>query len=260
MTTLITRRTLIATGTAVTLISALPSPVSAAGAGTPTIAAFGGGRLDNSLARKMVKEAKRGGNRAVIVSFGASDPVRDGRADARWLASLGMRKTSIVGVDKAGRERPVRDLFLDADLIWFTGGYQKRHVLSLGGITGAVAALRAAHKAGAVIAGGSAGAAVMSKVMISGGKFPQVYTRAGFGLWPQVIVDQHVVARHREWRLQKAIAANPHLIGVGIDERAGVLYQNGEMTVYGRSRVILVRSVNGKIQETRLRRGSKVVL
>ena len=234
-------------------------PTHGAGAGTPTIAAFGGGRLDNKLGRKMVAAAGRGKSFSVVVSLGARDPVRDGRSDVSWLRSLGARRTAILGVDKAGR-RPVRDLFAEADLIWFSGGFQKRHVLALGSIAGAIPALKAAHAAGCVIAGGSAGAEVMSKVMISGGKFPNVYTRSGFGLWPGVIIDQHVIARKREWRLQKAIAANPRLIGVGIDEGAGVFYQSGQMQVFGRSRVILVRSVNGKIEETRLRRGQMVRL
>ena len=259
MTKVITRRSVLLGAAASAYVSTGANPVGAAGANTPTIVAFGGGRLDNKLGRKMVAAAGRGKSFSVVVSFGSPDPVKDGRNDVAWLRSLGARRTAIVGVDKNGR-RPIRDLFHEADLIWFTGGFQKRHVLVLGGIPGAITALKAAHAAGCVIAGGSAGAAVMSKVMISGGKFPNVYTRSGFGLWPEVIIDQHVIARKREWRLQKAIAANPRLIGVGIDEGAGVFYQGGEMKVFGRSRVILVRSVNGRIEQTRLRRGQTVRL
>ena len=41
---------------------------------------------------------------------------------------------------------------------------------------------------------------------------------AGFGLVPDVIIDQHFRQRDRIGRLLSLVAANPGLLGVGIDE------------------------------------------
>ena len=62
-------------------------------------------------------------------------------------------------------------------------------------------ALLDANRAGTVMSGSSAGAAVMSKLMISGGSNGNVYTREGLGFLPSLVLDQHVRQRGREYRL-----------------------------------------------------------
>ena len=85
------------------------------------------------------------------------------------------------------------------------------------------------YRAGAVIGGTSAGAAIMSKVMITGDELinkdstniflailkGNVQTIEGLGFLDQVIIDQHFVKRKRLNRLISVVLENPTLPGIG---------------------------------------------
>ena len=58
-------------------------------------------------------------------------------------------------------------VFETAGLIWFTGGFQSRHVQRLNAAPGAADAVRRMHASGGTVGGGSAGAALLSATMIS---------------------------------------------------------------------------------------------
>jgi cyanophycinase len=100
-----------------------------------------------------------------------------------------------------------------------------------------------------VIAGTSAGAAVMSAVMLTGSGNPERACGKGLGLWPGVIVDQHYLTRRRQPRLLEAVQKHPNLVGVGIDESTAVIVrgEGRRFEVVGRSQVeVLVRQPKGK--------------
>jgi cyanophycinase len=135
-----------------------------------------------------------------------------------------------------------------AGLIWITSGNQNRLMDALAG-TGVVEAIGRRYREGALVGGVSAGAAVMSGVMITGdpidpttGRTP---TARGLGLWPGVVVDQHVLARHRLERLEKALP--PKLIGIGVDERTWVEVEPGgrSFKVAGTSQVVVIYPSRG---------------
>lgn len=237
-------------------LSFIAQPAVAASKGS-AVFAHGGGKFSSKDFNKMLSIS--GGTRAkvVIVSLGARDPVQTARDDIKWFKAYRVNKVSTLNLND---RRAALDLIASADLIWFSGGYQKKLVLAINAVSGIAEAIRDAYHGGAVVAGSSAGAAVMSKVMISGGRDGNVYLRAGLGLWPEVILDQHVSQRHREWRLHKAIAQNRRLIGVGLDEDTAIILKNGSFQVYGRNKVRIVRWEKGKITEKMLRRGNRFTL
>ncbi|MCL8208351.1 MAG: cyanophycinase [Actinomycetia bacterium] len=111
--------------------------------------------------------------------------------------------------------------------VFFTGGDQLRITSTLGG-TRFHAWLRARHREGLVIAGTSAGASMMSDVMIVEGDAAHTPTlntvrlAVGMGFWPGVVIDQHFSQRGRIGRLLSALAQNPAVLGVGIDENTAV--------------------------------------
>jgi cyanophycinase len=86
------------------------------------------------------------------------------------------------------------------------------------------------------MAGTSAGAAVMSRVMVTGDeKRPlskddawqtieadNVVTRPGLGFLEDVIVDQHFVRRKRHNRIITLVLERPDLLGMAIDEATAV--------------------------------------
>jgi cyanophycinase len=141
-----------------------------------------------------------------------------------------------------GYVRQVRD----ATGIFLTGGNQLRLSSTIGGTLLADAVLDR-FRAGAVVAGTSAGASAMSSHMIafgaSGGtpKHRMAALAAGLGVLPSVIVDQHFQQRNRYGRLLSVIAQNPSLLGLGVDEdTAGVVGPDGVMEVIGRGSVTIV--------------------
>lgn len=144
----------------------------------------------------------------------------------------------------AGRE--VHDVLEYATGFFMTGGSQLRISSALGG-TAIAATLRRRHLEGMVVAGTSAGAAALSKHMISMGESggtPRrrlVHMAQGLGFTPDLIVDQHFRRRDRMGRLVTALSYNPEPLGVGVDEdTAAVIDADGVMTVLGSGAVTVV--------------------
>ncbi|MET7395252.1 cyanophycinase [Dactylosporangium sp. NPDC005572] len=111
--------------------------------------------------------------------------------------------------------------------VFFTGGDQLRITTAIGG-SKVDSALHARLADGLVLAGTSAGAAMMSSTMILGGSIASVSSesvRTGPGLefLPGVLIDMHFAERGRLNRLLSAIAMFPHELGLGIDENTAIL-------------------------------------
>ena len=134
-----------------------------------------------------------------------------------------------------------------ADGIFITGGDQKR-LLGLIGGTRVDRALHIAFKErNACIGGTSAGASAMSGHMLANGAAvlqPEkgaVNMAAGLGLVQHVLIDQHFSERQRLGRLLTAIAQNPYLQGIGIDEDTSlVIERGGGIEVVGEGAVTVV--------------------
>ncbi|MFL5761568.1 MAG: cyanophycinase [Thermomicrobiales bacterium] len=157
------------------------------------------------------------------------------RADVAYIASREDANSDVPG-----------EILHDATGIFLTGGNQLRLSVLMGG-TLAAQVIRERHETGAIIAGTSAGASILSSHMVafgaSGGtpKQRMVQMVAGFGLIPDLIIDQHFRQRDRIGRLLAMVAANPGLIGVGIDEDTAFLTgQDGILEVVGRNSVTIV--------------------
>jgi cyanophycinase len=132
---------------------------------------------------------------------------------------------------------------------WFTGGDQSRLANLLVG-TKALEAIDRRFRDGAVIGGTSAGASVMTSVMLTGrwrnpknAEEEEVLNIArgmkevanGFGIFKGAIVDQHFMHRARYNRLISAVLDHPELVGVGIDEETALLVRpDGAWEVLGK--------------------------
>jgi cyanophycinase len=134
--------------------------------------------------------------------------------------------------------------------VFMTGGNQIRIAAILGG-SPVGDALVAAHERGAVVAGTSAGASVMTGIMIAGGEYgrsprPNTARMApGLGLISDAIIDQHFRQRDRVARLMTMVSYNPGLIGIGIDEdTATLINSDGSIEVLGAGSVLVVDGRN----------------
>lgn len=250
------RRRFAELGLAATLLSAQPFSVHAK-ATTPIVSAGGGGRFPRDLLKRTIRLAGGNKSRVVICPFGYPDQAEATKFATKLFREAGARNAEVLSLKSAGQ---AIEQVKQADIIWYSGGFQKRQVLALSGVPGLVSALQQAHRNGTAMIGGSAGAAVMSKLMISGGSNGTAYTRAGLGFLPGIVLDQHVTERNREWRLRQVISRNRDLIGVGIDEGAGVLIQADKLRVFGSNKIILVQWTGGGLKESNIGRNDTILI
>ncbi|MEM3394250.1 MAG: cyanophycinase [Candidatus Methanomethylicia archaeon] len=137
------------------------------------------------------------------------------------------------------------DLILDLDGIYFTGGVQERIIKGLivdGEETPALKAIRKLYSNGKLIAGSSAGAAIMSNPMIYEGMDVNVKVGIGLGFLMngKVIVDQHFIQRGRITRLFEAMWKTEVKLGIGVDEKTALKIKDNVGEVIGRSMIIIL--------------------
>jgi cyanophycinase len=137
----------------------------------------------------------------------------------------------------------------DAAAIFFSGGDQLR-ITSQIGDTGIEAKVRALYERGGVVAGTSAGASVMSETMLIKGtskithRIGDLHMAPGMGLMRDVIIDQHFAERGRFGRLLGAVAHNPRVLGIGIDEDTALVVRGHRGEVLGAGGVTFVDGRN----------------
>ncbi|MDN5764698.1 MAG: cyanophycinase [Humibacillus sp.] len=150
--------------------------------------------------------------------------------------------------------------------VFITGGSQVKLAQNIVGTPVGDAILRA-HERGAVVAGTSAGASIMSRYMISLGeegvtprqRVSQI--SAGLGLVEDIIIDQHFDQRGRYGRLMSIVAASPSLLGMGIDENtAAEIRGDATMTVIGSGAIFLVNARNAITDAPEARRGAPLLV
>jgi cyanophycinase len=202
---------------------------------------------DCEVLREFVRLAGGARSRLVIISV-ASDAPREvaGLYDKtfRRLGSRQVRALEVTARADANGDEAVAAIDA-ATGVFFTGGNQLRITRLLGG-TRLDTALHRRREEGLVVAGTSAGAAMMSGVMIVGSA-PTMTLRAGvvelgsgLGFLPGVLIDQHFEQRGRLRRLLAAIAQHPHELGLGIDEDTGVVVDGHTFEVVGSGSVTVV--------------------
>lgn len=224
-----------------------PRP-SAASAPRGALVICGGGRLPESARREFVRLA--GGPKARIVVIPTASEDADGPPATRaeylepWTR-LGVASSVLLHTRsraRAGEPAFVRPIE-QATGVWFSGGDQSRVTDAYLG-TAVERALHAVLDRGGVLGGTSAGAAIMSRVMITGGQ-DRATVAAGFGFLPGAVVDQHALRRSRVNRLLGVLANHPDLFGVAIDESTALVVRQEEWQVMGDSYVVTCRLPGG---------------
>lgn len=136
--------------------------------------------------------------------------------------------------------------------VWFTGGDQVLHMAALTSNGGApLEAVRRRHREGVAFGGTSAGTAVMSRIMITGGgdfsviDANKVETSEGLGLLDGVIVDQHFIKRGRQNRLFSLMLKYRDHLGLGVDEDTAAVVEDGRVEVFGAGAVMIIHSPAG---------------
>jgi cyanophycinase len=188
---------------------------------------IGGGeeKVHNPVILERFVEMSGGRDAKLVVIPTASRLEDTGTRYAAIFRELGAAEVQVMDFEtRKDADEPGRaDLLRQADGVFLTGGNQMRLSTGLGG-TNVARALRELNARGGHVAGTSAGASFLSEHMIAFGddnRRPQagsVTLAPGLGLTNRVIIDQHFTQRGRLGRLLTALAFNPFLIGLGLDE------------------------------------------
>jgi cyanophycinase len=216
---------------------------------------IGGGDRTESMMRRFVELAGQFGNGKIVVfPMASSEPEETGAALVSEFRNLGARQVEshVLTREQAMSEDSAR-LLNDAGGVFFSGGDQSRQMAVLRR-TPVHRRLLELYDQGCVMAGTSAGAAVMSEVMITGEERRKVeeghefesleaeniVTSEGLGFIRTAIIDQHFVTRKRHNRLISLVAERPLLLGIGIDEETAIIVSPDEtFEVLGQKSVVI---------------------
>jgi cyanophycinase len=195
---------------------------------------------------RAVAEHVRGG-KLVLATIASQQP--EGYLESYQQAFADLGVTDIVELyvtDRGETHDPEKlAIFEGAAGVFFSGGDQLR-IASQIGDTPIEKRVRELHNTGRLIAGTSAGASVMSETMLVGGSSAESHRigdlnmAPGLGLIRDAIIDQHFAERGRIGRLLGAVAHNPRILGVGIDEDTALIVEGSRFSVLGSGAVYVV--------------------
>lgn len=249
-----TLRTILLTLLAIVLIVAAGRTEAAAPKGHLVI--IGGGERTEEIMKRFVDLAGGAAKaRIIVIPLASSTPAETGDDYVKEFHGLGVQ--DVVALIPTREEAMTEATCAKLDGVtgvFFSGGDQVFITRVIVG-TPLQKKLHAIYHAGAVIGGTSAGAAMMSKVMITGDELinkdtnnifasilrGNVQTIEGMGFLDKVIIDQHFVKRKRLNRLVSVVLENPALPGIGIDESTALIVDGGTTgTVMGEGSVVIV--------------------
>jgi cyanophycinase len=228
-----------------------------------TLVIHGGGAIPDEVRDEFVKLA--GGANAKLVVIPTASATADGanadKALEPWkkykLPSLTLLHTrDRQKADDAAFVKPLTE----ATAVWLGGGNQSKLTEAYAG-TAVEKELQKLLERNGVVGGTSAGAAVMSQVMITDGK-EDAKIGKGFGFLSHAVVDQHFLKRDRQKRLVGVLAKHPGLFGLGVDEGTAAIVRGRTVQVRGNSVVVTVLSAgaNRPLLVTKLKAGDKADL
>jgi cyanophycinase len=220
----------------------------------------GGGRLPPEIRQRFVELAGSTSARIVVIPAFAADEQQQAALRDVWRP-FGVTIVRVLQADT--REHADRPEFAEpiktATGAWLSGG-QQEWLAARYADSRVESELQALVKRGGVIGGSSAGAAVMSKVMIEQGLDTAVL-KTGLDLLPNAVIDQHFLKRSRLNRLLRVLEDRPELIGFGIDEGTALVVQlsKGRLGVLGDSYVMVCvpRTEKGEPRYEAMSRGDQ---
>lgn len=220
---------------------------------------IGGGKRTDSIMNKIVQLSGGKDARIVIIPNASSDPDDSGLYLKKEFNDLGCKNVSYIVADSFNiNDDKTLDELKDVDCIFFAGGDQNRLTKILLN-SRMLNSIKEIYQSGGVISGTSAGAAVMSKIMITGEELSNndssrafnsivsdnIESAEGFGFIENAIVDQHFIKRKRNNRLISLVLQNPEYLGIGIDEStAAIVYPDNTLEVLGTNQVIFYDASN----------------
>lgn len=225
-----------------------------------------GGVHTEKTSRKFVELAGGQNARIIIIPNAGSNPVKNSELHKKEFEELGAQADYLLFTrETADADSNLRKMDW-ANAVYFLGGDQSdltKDMLD----TKLLQKVYDIYFKGGVVGGSSAGAAVMSEVMITGNELlnkdstsafisiqkGNIETAKGFGFLKNAIIDQHFLKRKRHNRLITLMCENPHLLGIAIDEATAIVVNPDDtFEVIGDNQVLVydpTESENVRIDE-----------
>lgn len=207
---------------------------------------IGGGDRTPQLLERFIALAGGANAKILVIPFASEYTEEVGSSQKEDFQKLGCRADYVL-FDKGQADLDENLAKLDSVTgVFFSGGDQLRLTGMLLG-TKFLERIKEIYRQGGVVGGTSAGAAVMSKIMITGEEainkdqdsaFPFIkkgntVTAEGFGFIDYAIIDQHFIRRNRENRLLELVISH-QMPGIGIDESTAIIVDGtGSFEVLG---------------------------
>lgn len=219
-----------------------------------------GGVQTKEIVAEFVKLAGGENARIIVIPNAGSNPVYWSEVQVKEFSELGAKSDYLLFT----RETADTDSNLKkmdwANAVFFLGGDQSDLTRDMLG-TKLLQKVYDIYNNGGVVGGSSAGAAVMSEVMITGNELlnkdstssfisiqkGNIETAKGFGFIKSAIIDQHFLKRKRHNRLITLMCEHPNLLGIAIDESTGIVVNPDEtFEVIGNNQVLVYDPTEAK--------------
>ena len=222
----------------------------------PVVAIGGALRYDNDAVwSRLVALAGGAGARFVVLATASEKPAQSASRTIEALRRHGAVAEHVAvapRIEGIDLEQAVRDprwigMVEAASGVYFTGGAQERIVDTLqpgGRATPLLDAIRELHRRGGVVAGTSAGAAILSRTMfrdaidvmavLKGTLRDGREVDAGLGfVATDLFVDQHFLRRGRVGRMLPLMQSRGYKLGLGVEEDSAAIIQGRQVEMIG---------------------------
>jgi cyanophycinase len=204
--------------------------------------------------QKIVDLAGGVNSKIIIIPNASSDPKGSAEYNVEEFKNLGCISVDYIMFNREDADKDsLVEKLSGATGIFFSGGDQAFLTRDMLG-TKLLNRVYEIYNTGGVISGTSAGAAVMSELMITGNELinkdssdifisiqkNNVEVKEGFGFLKTAFIDQHFIKRKRLNRSISVVLENPELLGIGIDESTSIIvYPDETFEVLGENQVMI---------------------
>lgn len=219
-----------------------------------------GGVQTTEIVKKFVELAGGTNAKIIVIPNAGSEPERWSKVQVEEFEEFGAKADYLLFTRETADDKINLDKLDWANAVFFLGGDQSDLTRDMLG-TKLLEKVFDIYNNGGVVGGSSAGAAVMSEVMITGNELVNkdsndafitiekgnVEVKQGFGFLKNSIVDQHFLKRKRHNRTISALIEHPHLFGIAIDESTGIIvYPDETFEVIGSYQVLVYDLTSAK--------------
>jgi cyanophycinase len=219
-----------------------------------------GGVQTKDIMAKFVELAGGENARIIIIPNAGSNPAYWSEVQVKEFAELGAKADYLLFSRETADEDSNLKKMDWANAVFFLGGDQSDLTRDMLG-TKLLNKVYDIYNNGGVVGGSSAGAAVMSEVMITGNELlnkdssssfisvqkGNIETSKGFGFIKNAIIDQHFLKRKRHNRLITLMCEHPQLLGIAIDESTAIVVNPDDtFEVIGRNQVLVYDPTEAK--------------